>query len=468
MIPEAPELKYRHLFSGRDFDLFDEKGDYDAQRKRLGEVRQAAVKAILEAGSLSDVLKLAPEVTVPYEVGQALGAITSDEMENKILPSLLNETADSSTGQLVAGFVWARYLNNKWSWVDDILKRDWEIEKKVAFLILLPFEDKVWQRVSAHLGEKDEGLYWQNAWVDPYGPDRDLTVAIEKLLQFGRPSHALLCVARTTDNENRFSEALATRALLAVLESPESNAQLDQYRTVEVIKHLQKSDSADQAALFKIEWNFLQWIVRFPTGSLVTLEKKLASDPSFFAEVVGLVFRSNDDEENEYEESDEQKKSRARNGYKLLTEWRTVPGKNDGGSLDVDAFNSWIEKARKITELSGHAEVAQIQIGHVLTCAPADPDGLWVHEAVAKVLNLRDTDEMRSGFTTQLFNDRGVYGFTAGGEERGLAQESRERADALDAKGYSRFATAMREFAGGYERQAKHESKRDPFDDLIN
>ena len=137
----------------------------------------------------------------------------------------------------------------------------------------------------------------------------------------------------------------------------------------------------------------------------------------------------------------------------------------DDGTFNVDAFNQWISEVRRMTEETGHSEVAQIQIGHVLTRAPADPGGLWIHETVADLLNQRSTGEMRSGFTTQLFNDRGVHGFTHGEEERELARENREKADALDSKGYTRFATAMREFAEQYGRQAEREAKRDPFDD---
>jgi len=105
------------------------------------------------------------------------------------------------------------------------------------------------------------------------------------------------------------------------------------------------------------------------------------------------------------------------------------------------------------------------QIGPVLTWAPQDPDGMWIHNAVAAALNFRNTGDMRSGFTTQLFNDRGVHGFTHGQEERKLASQNREKAEALDSKGYTRFATAMREFAEHYERQAEREAKRDRFED---
>ncbi len=465
LAPESPELKYQYLFGDRDLDLFEGKGNYDAQRQRLDETRQAAVKTILDAGNLSDVMMFANAVTAPYEVGLALSRIASDEIEAEVLPSSLNEVPYSAPGRVIAGFVWGRYRSRKWGWVDEVLKRDWENTKKAAFLVRLPFVDEVWCRVAMHLGETDEGLYWTNVLVNPYDSEGDLTFAIEKLLQYGRPKHALLCVARTIGTDGGFSATLATQALLAVLKNPKNFNQLDNYQTVEVIQQLQKSDTADQTALFKIEWNFLPWLDKFSTGSPVTLEKKLASDPAFFAEVIRLVFRSRNDKKPKDEEPDERRQNLARNGYKLLGEWQRVPGKQDDGSFNADMFHSWIKETRSITEESGHAEVAQMQIGHVLTRAPKDPGGLWIHEAVANLLNQRDTDVMRSAFTNQLFNDRGVHGYTAGEDERKLAKKNRELADALDEKGYSRFATAMREFAESYERQAKREAKRDPFED---
>lgn len=462
--PVSPEFKYHHLFGGRDFDLYDEKGNYDDQRMRLDEARQAAIREITGDGDVDAALSFASRVAAPYEVGRALGAIASDGMESSILPLLL-DSEDETTVRVVAGFIWARFWKLKTEWVDAVLERAWSPEHQSKFLTLLPFEEQIWERVSSHLTASHEELYWKNAKVNPYGPDRDLTIAIEKLLEYGREGAAVMCAARTADDKLRFDESLATRALLAVLGSERGIKELDNYQTVELIKHLQESRTADKDALFRIEWNFLPWLDRFSSGSPVTLEKRLASDPAFFAEAIGLVFRSKNASEDDCGEPEEHKKHLALNAYKLLTEWKRCPGTQDDGSFSVEAFNAWLNEARRLTEESGHAEVAQIQIGHVLTCAPPDPDGLWIHNAVAAALNFRDTGEMRSGFTTQLFNDRGVHGFTHGQEERELASDNRKRAEALDSKGYTRFATAMREFAEQYERQAEREAKRDPFED---
>jgi hypothetical protein len=60
---------------------------------------------------------------------------------------------------------------------------------------------------------------------------------------------------------------------------------------------------------------------------------------------------------------------------------------------------------------------------------------------------------------------RGVHGFSAGKEEREFAARYRAKAEALDQRGYARFATAMRELAEHYERDAEHEATRDPYGD---
>lgn len=390
--------------------------------------------------------------------------IASDDVEVEILPSLLDSN-DESIARVIAGFVWARFWDRQTDWVDAVMSQEWATEHRVRFLTLLPFEGEIWGRVNSYLGDANEELYWKDARVNPYGRNRDLSLAIEKLLTFGREGAAVMCIACSSNDKGTLDEALATRALLAVLNSERGITELDNYQTVELIKRLQKSEIADRNALFRIEWNFLPWLDRFSSGSPVTLETRLAEDPAFFEGVIGLVFRSKHDEKDLSAEPDEQKQNLARKAYKLLTEWTRCPGVSEDGTLNADASNDWINEARRITEETGHAEVAQIQIGHVLTHAPPDPNGLWIHEAVATVLNYRDTEDMRSGFTTELFNQRGVHSFTYGEEERELASENRGKAEALNSRGFARFGTAMREFAEQYARQAELEEKRNPYDD---
>lgn len=466
LAPYSPRFKYHHLFNNQDFDLYDEKGNYTDQQKRLELARQAAVSEILGKGGLPECLDFAASVALPYEVGLALGAVASSDVESAILPAFL-DTSDDVEQRVIAGFVWARFTRLKIGWVDAILKRGWTPQHLAKFLTLLPFEVEMWERASTHLGKAYEELYWRNVRINPYGVEQNLGVAIEKLLMYGREGAAVMCIGCTVeDDATNFDEDLATRSLVAVLSSERGIQELDSYHTVELIKRLQKSQTVDQDALLQIEWNFLPWLDGLSSGSPVFLEKRLASNPVFFAEVVRLIFRSEGGQDNDTEELGEQGQHLAKNAYRLITRWSHCPGTLTDGSFDTTAFHDWIAKAREITEETGHTQVAQIQIGHVLTHAPSDPGGLWIHKDVATVLNQRDTSAMRSGFATEILNQRGVHWFSNGREERELAKLNREKAEALDAKGFARFATVMREVAERYDRQAALDEERDPFDNL--
>ena len=464
IVPKSPELKYQPLFSGRDYDLIDVAGEYEEQIKRLNKNRQDAVQTIIDTGGLSAVLTFAQRVAAPYEVGRALGVIGNDEVEKEILPTFLNAETET-VSRIVSGFVWERFYNLSWSWADRVLQNDWDNSQKGAFLALLPFAPDVWSRVNDHLGQENESHYWLTVVVNPYGPYRDLSLAIEKLIEFDRISEAVRCLSRTVGEENSFKDDLAIRALLAAQKTSGIGERLDPNQTIEVIKQLQKSPNADSSALFKIEWYFLPWLAH-PTSPEppLTLEKQLASVPSFFAKVIALVFRSRDEKESRSEPTEERKAS-AENAYGLLSAWSICPGKLPDDSFDPDLFKSWLNEAIRLTKQTGHEEIAQYQIGNVLIHAPADPDGLWIHKTVASVLNTRNMGEMRSGFTSGLYNQRGAHMFTAGEEERDLARLNYKKAEALNEKGYTRFAAAMREFAKRYEQQAQREARRQPFED---
>jgi hypothetical protein len=71
---------------------------------------------------------------------------------------------------------------------------------------------------------------------------------------------------------------------------------------------------------------------------------------------------------------------------------------------------------------------------------------------------------MRNGFTAELFNIRGVHWWTAGKEEREIAEKYRKQAEEVESAGYYRLASSVRELAASYERDAEHQASTDPFD----
>ena len=238
------------------------------------------------------------------------------------------------------------------------------------------------------------------------------------------------------------------------------------YSVVELIKRLQKSKTIDQDVLLKIEFKFFPWLKRFSREKSPTaIEKKLASDPQFFADMIALAFRSEYDKSDNTKEIDENKRYLAQNTYDILYKWKLCPGVKEDGKFDENAFKEWIKEAKRITEETGHIRVARHYIGQISTYAPADPGGLWIHKAVADILDERDADKIRSEFTLALFNRRGMHTFTYGREERELAKKNQEKAEALDAEGFTRFAAAMHKFAEQYTKEAEVEEKRDIYEE---
>ena len=457
-------LRYRYLFSESDHDLFDEKGKYEEQRERLDEKRRLALAEIMGDGDFARCLDFAQKTAMPYKVGQTLGGIASDRVEAEILPSQL--TADDEVvKRVVAGFVWARFWQRGIQWVDELLKRNWETPLRAEFLLLLPFQGEIWERVSSYLGKSYEELYWKHVdvrmgvwkWEDPF--------VIEELIAYGRAGAVVTCLTYALDYEEGFDPDIVTRALMAVLENPQEIEQLERYDTVKLIKRLQSSTGVDIEALYQIEWNFLPWFDRLLGDVPVALEKSLASDPAFFAEMIKYAFRSKNDSADSAEQKDAQKQFLAERAYMLLNNWRSCPGIQEDGALDEEVFRNWVTEARRITEESGHDEIAQIELGKVLAYAPQDPGGLWIHKAVAAVLNERTTGRMRFNFMIALMNQRGVYSFSHGVQERELARGYREKAEELELAGFVRFAATMRELADQYDADAERDENRDPLEE---
>ncbi len=461
LAPESPRIKHQYLFGGRDFDLYDEKGDYEQQREDLELRRQAAVMEIVDTSDLVDLFEFAKNVSAPYQFGWSLGFVASDELQEMLLPGhLLYE--DDSIASLVDGFINGRFANWGWEWADKLLNGDWRESEKAQLLVLLPYQGETWARVDQYLGDSDHS-YWENARVNPYWPDSNQDSAIEKLLSCGRLGAAIQSLGRLGKKDEGFNASLATRVMLAFVQAEEIDREFDQHAVVQIIKKLQAYDEVDQDSLFEIEWALLPLLNQFSEGSPTTIERRLAKSPELYCEVIGLVYRSKNSEP-EQEQPTEQQRNLAKKAYQLLSEWSQPPGLDADGSFDHEAFSEWLAKVKLIAAETGHLEVALIHLGQVMTKVPPDQQGLWIDEAVAEALNAKDAQSMRSGFTTQIFNDRGVHGFSAGKEEMKLAQLNRDKADALDSKGYSRFATAMRELAVSYERDAERESSRDPFE----
>ena len=459
--PDAPHYHRQRLFNERDFDLYEEKGNYEEQRKGLDKRRQRAVVEVFAAGGVEGVLEFAKVVESPWRVGVAFGAIAAHRVDGQVLPALL-ESVISALAQFAGGFVWSRFRGQAWPWVDQIDISQWTSSQKGQFFAYLPFTPDTWERVARLLGE-DESPYWSKTSANPYEAKTGLEFAIDRLVEYGRAHAAIQCLERMRYDKQPLDCQRAVRVLQAVLHSSEGAHAIDVHAVVEVIQGLQEDPKTNSNDLFQVEWAFLPLLDRHHDASPKLLEQRLADDPAFFCEVIRTVFRSKH-EERPVEELTEQQKDIATNAYRLLSEWRTPPGSQTDGTYNGDALTAWLEAVKAACAESGHLAIALSKVGHVLIYTPPDLDGLWLHHAAATALNAKDTGDMRDGFSTALLNARGAHWVDPEGrEERALATKYRDQAEQLESQGYHRLANTFRELAVSYERDAERLASRELF-----
>jgi hypothetical protein len=104
LAPTNPFNLYQHLFTDRDFDLYEENGDWKEQQKKLDTRRETAILEIFRQDGTDGVIRFAESVSSPYQVGYALGAIADSAIERTLLPHFL-DSADNKRKALVSGFI---------------------------------------------------------------------------------------------------------------------------------------------------------------------------------------------------------------------------------------------------------------------------------------------------------------------------------------------------------------------------
>jgi len=304
LAPQSRQLRYRHLFTSRDFELFEATDDYEAQRKKLEIRREEAVREILSESGVEGVIESARSVGAPVKVGAALGVVGDSAADHAMLTAFLGP---DKSQHFVAGFIRGRLDSKGWEWVDALPIHLWDNPAKVSFT-KLPSRRQTWDRAARLLGE-NVGLFWKEVYANAYQVHQDdLASAAQLLMENGRPRAAVECLQLLVFDKKPVSPSLVTRALRESVRSEEPPTSLDQDAAWQLIEWLQSNPATDDRELFQVEWSYLPLLDRFAGVRPKTLEKKLASDPDFFCEVIRAVFRSDKDEHSKVDVPEDKKK----------------------------------------------------------------------------------------------------------------------------------------------------------------
>ena len=289
LTPNSPQFLFKRLFVKSDLELYREKQNFDEQRGLLEEERRGAVGKIFNEVGVQGVIDFAFSVQSPWKVGYALGFFENVNLDNSIIPEML-ESVNDATEQFVNGFICGRFQSNGWPWIDTLVMEKWTNGQIAKFFAQLPFEQKTWERASNILG-REESLYWSIANAYPNHASEDtIGFAIDRLIKFGRPGAAIDCLFIVFNSTKKLDTGRAITALFALVNSPEILTRMDYYEIIEIIKKLQDDPQTDQEALFMVEWAYLPFIDMEEGIHPILIEKRLVNDPELFCEVIRLIY----------------------------------------------------------------------------------------------------------------------------------------------------------------------------------
>lgn len=452
LAPKEPIYLHKRLFEKADFELFTEIDNYDQQRERVASERCKAISDILEYGGIQAVLEFAQTVDHRFEIGFALGSLEYSEFDSIILPKMILSEQKEDT-DIAYGFIRGRFVKYGWVWVDNIEKKDWTSEQIAMLFVFLPFNEETWKRSELLLGA-DARRYWISARVNPYEAKSNIDTCIDNLIKIGRPREACRCVYYQIASNQKIDNTRAISALTSSLRSSEPIGQLDGHETKEIIYVLQKDPNTDANELLILEWAYLPLLENDEKSSPMALEKKLCADPEFFCEMVRLSFKPRKTDCIRNEPSEQEEKVAA-NAYRLLDIWTTVPGQKDDGTFNGVHLTTWLDSVKKRCDETGHLSSAMIVVGQVLVMAPPDPDGLWIHRSVAKILDAYESEDIRRGYYSAFFRNRSKYAAVWSEEiEAKRAIDLRKKAEEVELAGFIRLSSLLKELVERCERNA--------------
>jgi hypothetical protein len=226
------------------------------------------------------------------------------------------------------------------------------------------------------------------------------------------------------------------------------------YYVTQLLGRLAADEGFDRARVARLEWIYIP-LLQFERSPGL-LHEQFQSDPSFFVEVVAMVFRGENEPDTEASTDDSGMATRA---YEVLESWHLLPGQRADGSVDQEALAWWIDKAREFLATRDRLKIGDLQIGKLLGKARFGVRDGVPSAAVCSVIDRIASTDLERGIENGVYNARGVTvrGLTDGGQqERMLAASYRTYAEAVRNR-WPRTAGLLRRIAAIYDDEAMRE-----------
>ena len=440
--------------------------DHDAREAAVKSHRISAVATMFASGGIEVVDRFAGSVKAPEHVWVALAGVErAEDIDIQMLPRF--DSSDTAVAKAASGYFAARFRMSGWDLFDALMTRT-GISPVATAELLRASRDAAgaWERVDAASSDVHDEYWARFTRWDIRTGDSLASEAARRLNSVGHPARAVSLLAGCEFSQRHdpvFAQSTA-ETLEQMIDRDDSN-QVGDHAVASLLAVLnQHIKTLGERRVAEIEWSWLPelgWGTETPC-----LSRVIAHDPEFFALVAEIAYGSEictgvDDTAVE-REVDERETKVSSAAYGLLHEWGRAPGLDAEGNIDASLLREWTTQARARMAEIERPKRGDIAIGAALAAAPAASDGQWPAPEVCDLIEEIASDEIGSGFSTAVFNSRGVISgsvWEGGQQDRELAAQYRRVSQQLKPKWY-RTADIFSRLAEHYDYSALDDDAR--------
>lgn len=448
---------------GYIYDKDDGVDRYALRQNQVDETRKQAVEQLIDSLGVEATLALRNDVKEYWIFGDAFARVNlTDDDVLTVCDSLEDEDPYIRFGHsfmyrksVLEGFDWIKSLFNK-------LKEKISSHKALSN-VLIPLDQNMtlWNFISEQDNEVQD-LYWKNVYPRFFHATEDeIDYGLNQLLNYKRFFSAI-DVAYLKPEKVK-SELLIEILEKAVTQEADEKARFKGHEIERIFEDLDKRD-IDRSKLIQLEWYYLELMDSYASNrNPKNLEDELATNPSFFIDVLKWLYLPKDKELLDKEKegiSNEVFKSRGKQAYHLLHSWKKIPGLQEDKTIDKQVLWDWIKKARELAVDVMRSEVADAEIGRLLAQYPENvPE--WPNEPIFEVIESINSDSMKRNYSSGMFNKRSFTSrgaFDGGDIEREKASYFQKLADDFKSK-YPNVAEIFANMAKSYLFDAKRQDE---------
>ena len=310
--------------------------DYPQVEGREEERRRRQAEAILEiynAEGAAGVLQMAACCGAPGHVGRAVGDIFAKDDESRML--WISEVKkwdaeDLRKSSFMSGLLREVSERGKMASLgfEMGMKDKWNDGMMLSFALALHSCPDVWDAVERHCSNDVNSQYWNHHWVRPCD-EKDVPRYVAETMKNGRPDAALDWAV--TYGFYGIKADKVAEILDALLNLPDERrnkifAHDASYHIAQAMIFIARSGVISEEKIIGLEISFYE-IIRRSRYKAEMLFKRLATDPSFFMDLVCRIYKRKDGKPDEYSRAPEKDiKAAAEKSMDILNDWNVPPG----------------------------------------------------------------------------------------------------------------------------------------------